>query len=81
MLYKLLTLCTILTSYVNFLIISLYIYNILSIFIELYFEEYFHLIFWKGFFIHRNIFNTNYNILKSCMSTKSFNKLINTYIQ
>jgi hypothetical protein len=64
MLYKLLTLCTILTSYVNFLIISLYIYNIFSIvnFIEVFFEKYFHLIFWKGFFIHENKFNTNYNM-------------------
>jgi hypothetical protein len=52
MLYKVLTLCTILTSYVNFLIISFSIYKIFRIFIEVYFEEYFYLMFWKGLFIH-----------------------------
>jgi len=62
MLYKVLTLCTILTSYVNLLIISFYIYKIFTIFIEVYFEEYFHLMFWKGLFIHKNKFNTNYNM-------------------
>jgi hypothetical protein len=61
MLYKVLTLCKIVTLYVNFLIISLYTYNIFSIvnFIEVYFEEYFHLFFGKGLFIHENKFNTN----------------------
>jgi hypothetical protein len=54
----------ILKLYVNFLIISLYTCNIFSIvnFIEVYFEKYFHLIFWKGFFIHENKFNTNCNM-------------------
>jgi hypothetical protein len=47
MLYKVLTLCKIVTLYVNFLVISLYTYNIFNVvkFIEVYFEEYFHLIF------------------------------------
>jgi len=75
MLYKVLTLCKIVTLYVNFLVISLYTYNIFNVvkFIEVYFEEYFHLIFFE------NKFNTNYNMFN--MSTKSFNKLINFYIQ
>jgi hypothetical protein len=58
MLYKILTL------YVNFLIISLYTSNIFIFvnFNEVYFEKCFHLIFWKGFFIHENEFNTNCNM-------------------
>jgi len=64
MLYKVLTLCKIVTLYVNLLIISLYTYNIFSIvnFIEINFEKYFHHFFWKGVFIHENKFNTNYNM-------------------
>jgi len=50
--------------YVNFLVISLYTYNIFSIvnFIEVKFEKYYHLIFLKGLFIHENKFNKNYNM-------------------
>jgi hypothetical protein len=66
MLCKVIILCKILTLYVNFLVISLYTYNIFNvvIFIEVYFEKYFHLSFWKGLFIHENKFNTNYNMFK-----------------
>jgi len=78
MLYKIL--CKILTLYENFLIISLYIYNISSIvyFIEVCFEKYFHLIFWKGLFIHKRNLIQTITCFKSCMNSKSLNKLINT---
>jgi len=77
MLYKVLTLCKIVTLYVTFLITSLYTYNIFNIlnFIEVYFEEYFHQSFWKGLFIHENKLNTNYNIFKKLYDYQTFNKL------
>jgi len=52
--------CKVLTLYVNFLIISLhiitsYVFGIV-IFFKNYSEYHFHLIFWKGLFIHETKF-------------------------
>jgi hypothetical protein len=74
MLYKVLILCKILTLYVNFLVISLYTYNIFNVvnFIEVYFEKYFHLSFWKGLFTNVNKIYTNYNMFKKLYEYQIF---------